>query len=69
MKWVVAVVGGVLITVGAFLAIMLIPVVVYPALHNSTAGLVAMYVIGVSLALLAGILSFRATLRQYSKDK
>jgi hypothetical protein len=69
MKWVVASVGGLLITGGAFLAIMLIPAVAFPAVYESMVGLVAMYAIGVPLALLAGVSSFRATLRQYTKEK
>jgi hypothetical protein len=67
MKWVVATVGGLLVTVGAFLAIMLIPSVAYPALYKSMPALVALYVVGVPLAIAAGVLSFRATLRQYAK--
>lgn len=67
MRWVVAAMGALIVTIGAFLAIMLIPVVAFPAVYHSTAGLVIMYAVGVPLAIIAGVFSFRATLRQYAK--
>jgi hypothetical protein len=69
MKWVIASVGAAIVTLGAFLAIMLLPVAVYPAIYQSFYGLVAMYVVGIPLAITAGALSFRGTLRQYAKKK
>jgi hypothetical protein len=68
MRYVVAIVGGFLITLGAFVGIMMLVVVVYPSVFTTIAGLVAMYIIVVPLAILAGVSSFRATLRYYRRQ-
>jgi membrane protein implicated in regulation of membrane protease activity len=65
MKWIVASLGALLVTGGAFIAIMIIPALILPVIYTSPMGLVAMYVVGFALAISAGVLSFRATLRQY----
>jgi hypothetical protein len=67
MKWVVASIGSLIVFIGAFLAIMLLPVAVIPAVYESIVGMVAMYVVGIPLAFTAGVFSFRATLRQYAR--
>jgi hypothetical protein len=67
MKWIVATIGALIVTLGAFLAVMMIPVVLFPAVYKSAAGLVAMYCVGIPLAIVAGAASFRATLKQYAK--
>jgi preprotein translocase subunit SecY len=64
--YIVAALGALFVLGGAFLAIMLIPTVLFPAIYESIAGVVLMYVVGVPLAILAAALSFRATLRAYS---
>ena len=63
----VAAFGALLVLVGAFLGIMMLPVAVFPAIYESVVGLILMYVIGIPLAILASVMSFRATLRAYSK--
>jgi hypothetical protein len=65
MKWVVATIGAIIVMGGAFLAVLLLPVAVYPAIYTSTIGLLVMYLLGLTLAICAGVMSFRATLRQY----
>src|SRR5262245_54357477 len=66
MRYAVATVGALIVIAGAFGAIMLVPAVLFPVIYESIPGLVAMYVIGTPLALLAGVSSFRATLRHYA---
>lgn len=66
MKWIVATVGAVIVTIGALLALLLAPALVVPALYQTAIGLVALYVVAFPLAITAGMLSFRATLRQYA---
>jgi hypothetical protein len=65
--YVVAACGAILVFGGALLAVMLLPLTVYPAIYKTIFGLIAMYVIGVPVALLASAISFRATLRAYSR--
>jgi len=69
MKWVVASLGALLVTGGAFLAIMLLPALLFPVIYSSAIGLVLMYILGFALAISAGALSFRATLRQYEQKQ
>lgn len=68
-KWITAVVGSLIVMAGAFLGIMLVPVAIYPELYASMIGVVAMYVVGILVAIGAGVLSFRATLRQYESRR
>jgi len=67
MKWIVATVGAILVTLGAFLGIVLLPVALFPAIYKSMAGVLTMYIVGFTLAIAAGVSSFRATLHQYAK--
>jgi hypothetical protein len=67
LKYIVATVGALLVTFGAFVAIMLAPTVLFPTVYESKAGLVVLYMIGIVLALSAGVGSFRSTLRVYSR--
>ncbi len=67
MKWVVATIGSAIVTFGALIAVLLLPILVAPGLFENPAGVIAGWVIAVPLALIAGFLSFRATLRQYAK--
>jgi hypothetical protein len=65
VKWLVASLGALLVTVGALLAVLILPAILVPVVYKSLAGLIAMYAIGAPLAIVAGVASFRATLRQY----
>jgi hypothetical protein len=67
MKYVFATICAILIFVGALAGILFFSFKIYPAIYDSTAGLVSMYVLGVPLAILAAYSSFRATVRTYSK--
>jgi hypothetical protein len=69
MRWIVASIGAIIVTGGAFIAVMLIPTVLFPAIYSSAIGLVFMYIVGLALAISAGVLSFRATLRQYAPEQ
>src|SRR5262245_35695338 len=64
--YIVAALGALFVLGGAFLVIMLIPTVLFPAIYESIVGVILMYVFGIPLAILASVLSFRATLRAYS---
>jgi hypothetical protein len=64
----VAAFGSLIVFVGAFMGIVMVPVVAFPVIYESAVGLVLMYVIGILLAIVASVLSFRATLRAYSKN-
>jgi len=44
---------------------LMVPIVVYPKLYESKPGLIFTWGIATPLGLLAGAMSFRATLRQY----
>jgi len=69
VKWIIATVGALIVTVGAFIGLMLLPVVIYPAIYESVPGLITMYVVCIPLAIAAGVVSFRGTLRQYRIDR
>jgi hypothetical protein len=66
--YIVAAFGALIVLGGAFLGIMLIPAVLFPVIYESIGGLILMYVVGTPLAILAAVLSFRATLRVYSRQ-
>jgi hypothetical protein len=68
MRYVVASVGGLLIMAGAFAGIMMLVVSLYPDVFKTISGLVTMYIIVIPIAILAGLSSFRATLRHYGKQ-
>jgi hypothetical protein len=68
-KWITAVVGSLIVMAGALLAIVLVPAAFYPELYTSAIGLAALYVAGTLIAIVAGVLSFRATLRQYDSRR
>jgi hypothetical protein len=67
-KWGVALTGGLIVALGAFLAIMLVPTLLFPAVYTSMTGLAAMYVVGIVGSLAAGAASLRATLRHYDRQ-
>jgi hypothetical protein len=69
MKYVTATLGSLFVAFGALVAILAVPVVVYPAIYHTITGLAIMYAVAIPLALLAGYLSFRATLKVYSTEQ
>jgi hypothetical protein len=69
MKWVTATIGAIVVTGGAFLAVLLLPAAAFPAIYTSMVGVLVMYVLAFALAISAGVMSFRATLRQYEPRK
>lgn len=67
MKWITATIGAALVFVGATLALLLVPALVYPRLYESIPGLVAAYFVALPLGGLAAFHSFRATLAAHAK--
>jgi hypothetical protein len=68
MRYIVASVGGLLVTGGAFAGIMMLAVALHSDVFETSPGLVAMYIIATPIAILAGVSSFRATVRHYGKQ-
>ena len=52
-----------LVFVGSFVGIMMLPVAVFPAWHESVVGVILMYVIGIPPAIWVSVITFRVTLR------
>jgi hypothetical protein len=70
IKYITAVLGAIIIFVGALGGILLFPVFVYPELYKSPIGIIAMYAIAIPSAITAAVLSVRGTLKQYAdKDR
>jgi hypothetical protein len=69
LKYVTATIGALLVVFGAFLALMLIPVLLLPSLAESKAALIALYAVSIPLAIAAGVVSFRSTLKVYAKKE
>jgi hypothetical protein len=67
LKYVVATVGALLVSFAVFVLPMIVAVFVHPDIFKTPSGLIAMYVIVVPIALVAGASSFRSTLRAYRK--
>jgi hypothetical protein len=69
--WVVAGLGGLVVTVLVYFGFVLVPFAYTslrtPEVYQSREGRVTMVVIGTALAATAGVLSFRGTLKHYAK--
>lgn len=67
MRYVVATIGALFVFCGGVLAIMALPLVLFPVIYEHAAGVIVMYAVGIPLAAFGAVLSFRATLRVYQK--
>jgi hypothetical protein len=67
MRYIVAGLGGLLVMIGAFVGIMMLTTVIFPEIFEEASGLILMYILVIPVAILAGVSSFRATLRHYTQ--
>jgi hypothetical protein len=68
VKYIVAAVGSFIVFVGTFLAVLMGPIVISTNLYKSMAFIYSLYAVGVPLAILTAVLSFRSTLKYYAKQ-